>query len=87
MPSENDKELLERRCPRLGGPVPFGYCKTIGDDGLPCFKTMDCWWEYFDIQTYLKENLSEKEMEKFLSTKAPPKVASIIELIEKAKNS
>ena len=86
MPSENNKELLERRCPRLGGPVSFGYCKTIGDDGLPCFKTMDCWWEYFDIQTYLKEHLSEKEMESFLSTKAPPKVASIIELIEKAKN-
>jgi N utilization substance protein B len=86
MPSENDKALLERRCPRLGGPIPFSYCKTAGDDGLPCFKTMDCWWEYFDIQAYLENTLSEKEMERFLSTQAPPKVASILELIEKAKN-
>ena len=85
MVSETDKRILDRRCPRLGGPVAFSYCKTAGDGGLPCFKAMDCWWEYFNIQQYLKDHLSEKEMERFLSTQAAPKVASIIELIEKAK--
>jgi N utilization substance protein B len=85
MVSEADKRILERRCPRLGGPVAFSYCKTAGEGGLPCFKAMDCWWETFDIQQYLKDHLSEKEMERFLSTQAAPKVASIIELIEKAK--
>jgi N utilization substance protein B len=84
--TENSKGLLERRCPRLGGPVPFSYCKTTGEDGLPCFKTMDCWWEYFDIQAYLEKHLSEKEMQRFLNSQAQPKVASLIELIQKAKD-
>jgi hypothetical protein len=78
---------MERRCPRLGGPVVFKYCKTAGDEGLPCFKIMDCWWERFDIQNYLKNNYSEASIERFLNTRPPSKVVSLIDLIEKAKKS
>lgn len=81
----DDKDSLERRCPRLGGPVPFKYCRTSGDDGLPCFKVMDCWWENFDIQSYLERTLSEAELVKLLQSKPPSKIESIIELIEKAQ--
>jgi len=86
MPTAHDKDSLERRCPRLGGPVFFKYCRTIGEDGLPCFKIMDCWWEQFDIQSYLQNNFSEEVMAKIIDAKPPSKVASIIELIEQAKN-
>jgi N utilization substance protein B len=85
MPPNQDTVRLERRCPRLGGPVPFSYCKSAGEDGLPCFKSLDCWWEYFDIQAYLENHLSEQDLQKFLNTRVQPKVASLLELIEKAK--
>ena len=86
MPAADDRDVLERRCPRLGGPVSFKYCRSIGDDELPCFKVMDCWWEYFDIQTYLENNYSAEKVARFLGSKPPSKVASIVELIEKAKS-
>ena len=81
----DDKDSLERRCPRLGGPVPLKYCRSSGDDDLPCFKIRDCWWEYFDIQSYLERTLSEAELQKLLQSKPPSKIASIVELIEKAQ--
>jgi len=83
--SAGGPEGLEKRCPRLGGPVPFRYCMDAGDGDLPCFKIMDCWWEDFDIQAYLKKTLSGDELERLLKARPPSKVASIIELIEQAK--
>lgn len=80
-----EKDSLDRRCPRLGGPVPFKYCRTSGDEGLPCFKIRDCWWETFDIQSYLERTLSEADLMKLLQSKPPSKIESIIELIEKAQ--
>lgn len=77
---------LERRCPRLGGPVPFKYCMLIGEDKQPCFKVIDCWWETFDVVRYLKDNLPEDQFNRLLDARPRPKIASLVELIEKAKN-
>ncbi len=82
---EENKDQLERRCPRLGGPVTFRYCRTSGDDDLPCWKVMDCWWEYFDVVAYWKRNLAEEQFTRLVNTKPKPKVTSLVELIEKAK--
>ena len=79
------KDHLKRRCPRLGGPVTFEYCKICGDDNGPCWKTIDCWWEYFDIRLYLKENLPENEFNRLLNAGPKPKISSIVDLIEQAK--
>lgn len=81
----DDKDSLDRRCPRLGGPVPFKYCRTTGEGGMPCFKIMDCWWETFDIRTYLENSLSEADFKTILEAKPPDKIASILDLIEQAK--
>jgi N utilization substance protein B len=85
MKTADDKDSLEQRCPRLGGPVPFKYCRTTGEGGMPCFKIMDCWWEIFDIRTYLENSLSEAELTALLEAKPPDKIASILDLIERAK--
>ena len=85
MKTVDDKDSLERRCPRLGGPVPFKYCKTTGEGGMPCFKIMDCWWETFDVRTYLENNLSEAAFKSLTEAKPPDKIASILDLIERAK--
>lgn len=85
MPAGDDKDVLERRCPRLGGPVSFKYCRTSGEDGRPCFKTIDCWWETFDVHSHLKLSMTEAAFRAFTTAKPPDKITSLVELIEKAK--
>ena len=80
-----DPDNLERRCPRLGGPVAFKYCRLAGEAQRPCWKIADCWWERFDVITYLKAVLSEKELMSLLEARPKPKVASILELVEQAR--
>ena len=77
---------LERRCPRLGGPVPFSYCMDTGEDQQPCFKVVDCWWDTFDIVRYLQDNLPEDQFERLMQARPRPKIASLVELIEQAKS-
>ena len=76
---------MERRCPRLGNPVPFDYCESCDADRQPCFKILDCWWEYFDVVQYLKEKLPEDQFNRLMAAKPKPKVASLVELIEQAR--
>ncbi len=85
IPQVNEKDSLEQRCPRLGGPVTFKYCRQSGEDEKPCFKIMDCWWETFDVKSYLKDNLSESDFEALITAKPPDKINSLIDLIEQAK--
>lgn len=83
---DESKDRLERRCPKLGGPVSFQYCRIdAGENGLPCFKIMDCWWEHFDVVAFLKANMPEAAFDKLAAAKPKPKVQSILELIEQAK--
>lgn len=82
---DESKDHMEQRCPRLGGPVTFHYCRLSGENGLPCWKVFDCWWEYFNIVGYLENNLSAEKYNELKDAKPKPKVASIIELIEQAK--
>lgn len=85
MKDSTDRDSLDRRCPRLGSAVTFGYCRTTGEGGLPCFKVFDCWWERFDVVAHMKALLSEEEFKKVAAAKPKPKVGSLIELIEQAK--
>ena len=83
---EQELQNKTRRCPRLGGPVLFSYCMECGDTHLPCWKIIDCWWEIFDVQDYLKQSLRAEDFQALLNQKPKEKVTSILELIEKAKN-
>jgi len=85
MKTVDDKDSLEQRCPRLGGPVPFRYCRTNGEGGVSCFKIMDCWWETFDVRTYLENSMSEAAFKSITEAKPPDKIATILDLIEQAK--
>ena len=74
-----------RRCPRLGGEVSFQYCRSCEESRQPCFKIMDCWWEAFDIASYLEENYSEELCRKLAQARPKPKVNQLLELIEAAR--
>jgi len=72
------------RCPRLGHQVQFDYCRNE-NNGLPCFKTLDCWFEHFRVEEYLRNELDEDEWKKVFERPAKTKVQSLLEIIEQAK--
>lgn len=74
------------RCPRLGHQVNFTYCR-IENSGLPCFKTLDCWFNHFDVHGYLSDEMSKEDFEKAFLNKGKPKVLSLMDLIEQAKKN
>lgn len=83
MPSFDE---MQRRCPRLGGPVHFGYCRIGGErQNSPCFKVFDCWWERFDVVGYFQQRLSKEDFERLKVGPAPNKVASLVDLIKQAQ--
>jgi len=81
----DERDHLQRRCPRLGGPVTFRYCRDNGGEELPCWKVFDCWWEHFDIVACMREDLSEEQFTNLKNTQPTPKVQNIIELVRQAK--
>jgi hypothetical protein len=74
------------RCPRLGHQIGFSYCQTE-NSGFPCFKALDCWHHYFDVHTFLKENLTVQDFNTIFLHTGQPKIISLIELIEQAKKN
>ncbi|MBW2064624.1 MAG: hypothetical protein JRJ03_06775 [Deltaproteobacteria bacterium] len=77
-------EDFQIRCPRLGHMISFSYCQRE-NMGLPCFKTLDCWFRHFAVEDYLRGRLSQEEWEKAFGKPRTPKVLSLVELIEEAK--
>lgn len=82
-PEELDR--YERRCPRLGGPIPFRYCLKAEETGEACHKIIDCWWEYFDVVSFLKTHLSDKSFKALTENRPMNKVSSLVDIIDKAR--
>ena len=80
MITENDHR--EIRCPMLGHPLQFSYCRSanLGD---PCRKIFDCWFERFDVESFVKANFSDETIEKIFEP-AKPKMFSILEIAQRA---
>jgi hypothetical protein len=87
MLNEHDHDVLPR-CPRLGHELTFGYCRQESR-GKPCRLVLDCWWERFDVRSFLQSNLPEEDMaqvERACSAPPPSKVLSLVEIIQQAKD-
>ena len=80
-PPADDYEI---RCPRLGHQIYFSYCRQE-NQGLPCFKTLDCWHTHFDVQTFMQKALTAEQYENAFCRQVKPKMLSLLELIEQAK--
>jgi hypothetical protein len=72
------------RCPRLGHHITFSYCR-VENRGLPCFRIIDCWYEHFMVEDFLRSELKPEEWEKVFNRPMKPKILSLVELIEEAK--
>ncbi len=84
---KTDKDRLTRRCPRLGGPVSFEYCRTCESDHYPCWKVFDCWWESFDIVSHMRACLSPEAFEDLVQFRPKPKIDGLLALIARAKEN
>lgn len=77
-------DSFQIRCPRLGQQIHFAYCRHE-NKGLPCFKTLDCWYLHFQVVQYLQQELTAAEWHDSLEKSPTPKILSLVELIEKAQ--
>ena len=77
---------LHIRCRKLGQLIHYGYCFRE-NQGLPCARTLDCWYPYFDIAAYLRGVLTPEEWAAAFATPAKPKVLSLVELLEQAQRN
>jgi hypothetical protein len=86
---DQDVSHMERRCPRLGSDISFHYCLISGEDDGPCFKILDCWWEYFDVTDYLRRNMPEAAFAELILKAEKPKnkIGSIIDIIRKVQKT
>jgi hypothetical protein len=87
MLNEHDQDVL-LRCRRLGHEVPFGYCRQE-TSGKPCCLILNCWWEQFDVRSFLQVNLPAEDMaqvERAGDSPPPAKVLSLVDLIQQAKD-
>jgi hypothetical protein len=80
-PSAHDAR--ETYCRMLGHEIQFKYCRSV-NDGMPCRRIADCWHTRFDVPTWLREHYSPEQIDR-ITAPPPAKVASILELIERAK--
>ncbi len=78
-----DYDRLEIRCPLLGHPLQFSYCR-IANLGEPCRKILDCWFERFPVEEFIKQNYSEQVFEKIIAM-PKPKMLSILEIVQRAQ--
>ena len=82
---EEKHDGRERRCPRLGGPVTFGYCRSCEAEHLPCRKIADCWWETFDVVSYLRDHFPQDVLQGIEAAQPKPKMNQLLELIAAAR--
>jgi hypothetical protein len=79
-------ENVQIRCRKLGQLINFGYC-CRENEGLPCARTLDCWFPYFNVAEYLRGVLSPEEWAAAFEVPAKPKLLSLAELIERAQKN
>jgi hypothetical protein len=76
---------LEIRCPMLGHPLNFSYCRSTDGD-KPCRRIFNCWFQRMPVEQFIDDNFPAGTKEK-LNAPPKPKVLSLVELIEKAQKS
>ncbi len=74
----------EAYCRKLGHDVPFRYCRSVDGD-FPCRLVPDCWCPQFDAAAWLREHYTPEQIVRILAP-PQPKLASILDLIEKARS-
>ncbi|MEW6517242.1 MAG: hypothetical protein AB1439_10110 [candidate division FCPU426 bacterium] len=78
-------DSLTAYCRLLGHTVAFSYCRSQGLSQL-CRQILNCWFERLPIEEYIRAEFGEAELAR-LTRPSPPKMLTLIELIEQARRS
>ncbi len=81
---EEGLDRKEIRCPRLGHQVSFQYCQKEAM-GLPCSRALICWEPWTEAIDCLRRQLSQEDWDRCFNTPPAPKMVTLLELIEQAK--
>ncbi len=73
------------RCPQLGGPVTFGYCRQM-NDALPCSRIVRCWGEILDVEGFLDRHYDAEQVERISSTLGRGRLDIISETLRRVLN-
>jgi len=79
-------DALEMRCPRLGGPVPFDYCRKVAG-GLPCARALLCWAAAFPIRDYMIRVLTEEEWSRAFEQPPRERLDTILDAADRAREA
>lgn len=72
------------RCRKLGHQIDFSYCRQE-NLGIPCAKSLDCWFSYFDVEQYLRQELSEDQWRQAFEQPPQSKLSSILDILEQVQ--
>lgn len=77
---------VQVRCPMLGGPVTFGYCREV-DHGLPCHKALVCFERQFPAQEYFRKVLTPETYERCFNPPAGCRYEKILGALRDAQSA
>ncbi|MFP4521596.1 MAG: hypothetical protein ACLFQK_05570 [Fibrobacterota bacterium] len=72
---------LEIRCPRLGHPVPFSYCR-VENSGLPCPRIKNCWEREVPVSDFIEANYTKEEQHSAFAERKD-RIQTIFDIIQK----
>lgn len=83
MKKDPPDDTIKIRCPKLGHQIHFSYCRSE-NLGLPCAKILNCWFSYFDVEGYLREELTEEDFKRIFLQPQKSKAQSLMDMIDQA---
>lgn len=72
------------RCPKLGGPITFNYCK-MESGARPCSRALTCWAGYFHVESHFRQILTPEEFHACFEMPPASRVTTLLELVERAR--
>lgn len=72
------------RCPQLGGPIDFGYCREL-NQGLPCRKALDCFQHQFPVEVFFRRILTDEAFSDCFLASPPDRYGRVLAEAGRAK--
>ena len=79
-----DNDERELRCRRLGHMVRFRYCRTQ-EGRTVCPHILNCWWEVFDVEDFLREELPEEDFARLRKRSPRDKVGTLLDILQRVQ--
>lgn len=74
----------ETRCPQLGGPVTFNYCRRM-NRGLPCRMIIGCWHGRLDIVAFLAQHFTNEQLRQAFAAPQGSRLERLVALVARAR--